>query len=359
MKLKATLLLIELSLLSFQNNAFIPELVTVSIGQKQTLRLDATTLYNTKNLALSVDVKKLYNRAEELIETEVGDFEDVAGVNYASNCARKDRQIRMTVIFLLGEILDADENKLESLALTTEMAHIASVLYDNANYQHQGKTKKNHIHNEHIQSFHTAGGDFMMAKAILKLHSIKNHYVEICMKNAMSCMKENKHLISDLEGSNIASYSHETYCKTAALFMQSCMAVYYCCSKNKMTGITSKLHAVSSFGYHFGMCLQITNDLHQFLNGHDIKRGKVTAPLLYTHRSQTRNSVQEMFYEDRYKFKNNIIAEAKVHKGIFKTRELAKSHLNDALDSLLTLEDSVYKDKLLKITNEIPDAKRM
>ena len=75
------------------------------------------------------------------------------------------KQIRMVIILLLGEILDAPREKVESLALITELIHVASILHDDILDEATMRRGPLVLHKKYSQKLAILGGDFMLAKA--------------------------------------------------------------------------------------------------------------------------------------------------------------------------------------------------
>ena len=249
---------------------------------------------------------------------------------------------------LSGKILVVEREKTESLALATEMIHVASILHDDVLDDAQTRRGRLALYRKYNEKLAILGGDYMLAKASVKLASLNNTLVQLCMSNALASMVEGELIPSHIDMS-ISDYSHKTYCKTAALFMQSCDSIQHLSQTNSSNTMQAK---TASFGYHFGMCFQILDDVDDFLNGDDITQGTVTAPVIYS--SEANPSISKMFLKKKWRRPiRRIIREVSKHNGVLKTELLARSHINDALDCLETFEDSIYKEALIDVTKAL------
>ena len=287
-------------------------------------------------------LKDLQVEATKYLDTDFADLKDIT-MEYFIN---PGKQIRMVIILLLGKILDAPREKVESLALITELIHVASILHDDILDEATMRRGQLVLHKKYSQKLAILGGDFMLAKASVELASLKNPGIQLYMSNALASMVEGELIQTNIE-SGLDKYNDKIYCKTAALFMNSCNSVSLLSEAKDIN-----LLNLREFGYHFGMAFQIMDDIDDFLNGDDIRQGSVTAPMIYSIEKDPR--LKKQFTKPKWRRPvKKIIKNVWNVGGIMDTERLGSNNVRFALHYLSELKDCEEKKALLNITQSL------
>ena len=152
-------------------------------------------------------------------------------------------------------------------------------------------------------------------------------------------------------------YLQKNYYKTGSLMANSCKSA-------ALLGNYPPEMVVASyrFGKHIGMAFQLVDDVLDFEGNvsqlgkpalSDLNSGLATAPVLFA--SEQFPELEAMM--DR-KFKSEGDVDRAVElvfksDGIERTKELARVHSEIAMEALLELDSSIYRDALINLTHKV------
>lgn len=249
------------------------------------------------------------------------------------------------------------------LAEISEMIHTASLFHDDVIDGSDTRRGMASVHMVFGNKMAILAGDYLLARASICLARLRN--VEVV--ETMSTIIE--HLVrgevmqirgsSSLDGpdDNMVYYLRKNFFKTASLMANSCKsaAILADCPPELVT-------ASYKYGKHVGMAFQLVDDVLDFEGSissmgkpalADLKAGLATAPVMFSARQFP--ELEEMM--DR-KFAN----EGDVRRaqqlvfdsdGLEQTKHLARLHAEIAMEALLELDDSVYRDSLINLAYKV------
>ena len=249
------------------------------------------------------------------------------------------------------------------LAEISEMIHTASLFHDDVIDGSDTRRGMASVHMVFGNKMAILAGDYLLARASICLARLRN--VEVV--ETMSTIIE--HLVrgevmqirgsssSDGPDENMVYYLRKNFFKTASLMANSCKSAAI------LADCPPELVAASyRYGKHVGMAFQLVDDVLDFEGSissmgkpalADLKAGLATAPVMFSARQFP--ELEEMI--DR-KFANEgdvRRAQQLVFKsdGLEQTKHLARLHAEIAMDALLELDDSPYRDSLINLANKV------
>lgn len=249
------------------------------------------------------------------------------------------------------------------LAEISEMIHTASLFHDDVIDGSDTRRGMASVHMVFGNKMAILAGDYLLARASICLARLRN--VEVV--ETMSTIIE--HLVrgevmqirgsssSDGADENMMYYLRKNFFKTASLMANSCRsaAVLADCPPQLVT-------ASYKYGKHVGMAFQLVDDVLDFEGSissmgkpalADLRAGLATAPVMFSARQFP--ELEEMM--DR-KFGNEGDVERAQQlvfesDGLEQTKHLARLHAEIAMESLLELDDSVYRDSLINLAYKV------
>lgn len=259
-----------------------------------------------------------------------------------------------------GDIVD-DSCRLK-IATAIELIHTATLLHDDV------------IDNGALRRWETSAkvvfgnstavllGDYFYARAFDILSSVQNHkIIEILSKTAYKVSLGEIIQSLSQQYPRCKSISETEYLKTIKLKTAAFFAG--CCECGAVFGNSNKniFHALSKFGLNFGIAYQIYDDLIDLIGDEqsigktlrlDSANNKFTLPILYL--------IQEISVKqkiDYKKFSSLLDIWQKYSQNhpivIEKTNNKIKHYINQSKQGILNIPDSVYKNILFELVENI------
>jgi len=216
-------------------------------------------------------------------------------------------------------------------------------------------------------------GDYLLARASIALARLRNvevveimsTIIEHLVRGEVMQLKPPPTTTTSYQFSSSSStqlpleyYLKKNFFKTASLMANSCR------SAAVLANLPQDIVQLSYlYGKHVGVAFQLVDDLLDFRVGdmtnlgkpsyNDLRSGLATAPVLFA--AQT---YPELFPLVQRKFKNNGDVDKAieiVHEsdGISRTQNLAQVHAELAVDAIMQLEQSDYRDALVNLALKI------
>ncbi|KAL4564139.1 hypothetical protein LXL04_028191 [Taraxacum kok-saghyz] len=243
------------------------------------------------------------NRLRAMVVAEVPKLASAA--EYFFKMGVEGKRFRPTVILLMATTLNVQISKpasegvvdmfstelrlrQQSIAETTEMIHVASLLHDDVLDDvdtRRGIGSLNYVMGNKLA---VLAGDFLLSRACITLASLKNTEVVSLIATAV------EHLVTGetMQMSTLAEqrtsmdyYLQKTYYKTASLISNSCKSIAL------LTGQTAEVAMLAyEYGKNLGLAFQLIDDVLDFTGTSsslgkgalsDIHHGIITAPILY------------------------------------------------------------------------------
>ena len=197
------------------------------------------------------------------------------------------KRIRVVVTLLTGKMLDADKDKLVTLASAIESLHTATLVHDDLI---DGALIRRGIPTLNAQWSSAATvltGDFIFAKAAKLAADTGSVGVMRIFAETLATIVNGEitQLFSSRWVANREDYYRRIYAKTASLFEASTTTAAIL--SNASEDIVA---AVKEYGYDIGMAFQIIDDILDFTSeqttmgkpvASDLRQGLITLPVLY------------------------------------------------------------------------------
>lgn len=249
------------------------------------------------------------------------------------------------------------------LAEISEMIHTASLFHDDVIDGSDTRRGMASVHMVFGNKMAILAGDYLLARASICLARLRNLEVVETMSTIIEHLVRGEVMqirgTSSADGvnENMVYYLRKNFFKTASLMANSCKsaAVLAECPPELVT-------ASYKYGKHVGMAFQLVDDVLDYEGSvasmgkpalADLKAGLATAPVMFSARRYP--ELEEMM--DR-KFSNEgdvERAQELVFKsdGLEQTKHLARLHAELAMEALLVLNGSVYRDALINLAYKV------
>lgn len=274
------------------------------------------------------------------------------------------KRVRPAVALLTGAMLDADEDKLISLAASIELLHTATLVHDDLI---DGALLRRGIPT--LNAKWTPGatvltGDFIFAcaaKLAAQTDSVELMY-QFAETLATIVNGEITQMFSRNVGYNLEEYLNRIYAKTGSLFVLATTAPAI------LSPIREEVYESSrEFGNGIGMAFQITDDVLDFTGNpsavgkpvaNDLRQGLVTLPAIY---------YQEINPDDERLLKiqeghligerdlNELVSDIQSSGAVERSIQLAEDFINQALDALELLPKTPEHDALENLSKYVVD----
>ncbi len=280
------------------------------------------------------------------------------------------KRLRPLLLLTFAKMLNFSESHLH-LACAVEMLHTATLLHDDV-------IDKSELRRGLPTANVTYGvpasillGDYLYTKAFKLLLNYGNDAISHTLVDVVQLMSEGE--MKQLFRSHGINFSEDNYyqvieAKTSCLFELACelAALTEYGRSDKFTS------ACKDFGFHFGNAFQITDDIIDYRSdkstmgktpGDDFAEGKITLPLIHLYRSC--NASDQKWLEDLLSLEGqgsdttrrdnfSRIVEMMQSYGCFDyCVEVAKREIESAKQALIVFDDSVFKDSLLTVVDQI------
>lgn len=261
--------------------------------------------------------------------------------------------------------------KQRRLAEIVEMIHTASLLHDDVIDNSASRRSRPSGNIAFGNKMAILAGDFLLGRASVAIARIRNAEVIELLSTTIANLVEGEFMqlkntaVDNTMEANKASfeyYIHKTYLKTASLMSKSCRAAAV------LSGAQDNIvEAAYLYGRNLGLCFQIVDDMLDYTvnenelgkpAGADLKLGLATAPVLYAWEeypelgSMIRRKFDEPGDVERAR---EYVTKA---KGLEKTRELAVTYANKAMNELDVLPDSDALRALKHLTMAVLNRKK-
>ncbi|HBG48866.1 MAG TPA: solanesyl diphosphate synthase [Cyanobacteria bacterium UBA9971] len=272
------------------------------------------------------------------------------------------KRLRPALVFLFAKALN--NGFLSSnhfyLGEAVEMVHTASLIHDDV--IDEAETRRGFLTVGKKWNYRTAVivGDFILARSLTKLVSVGGVATELFanMLNEL-CIGEIQQGDQKFKIISFEDYIKKSERKTAKLFVAGaeCAATITPDANNLI------IKAVRDYSLNFGIAFQIMDDILNFTGnrkkvgkpaGNDLKNGILTAPVLFALEEFEKNkdSTLKKLINNKLKGKKdfnqamNLILKS---NGIQKSRDLTQYYIEEAINALEVMEDSIYKKSLINL----------
>ena len=252
------------------------------------------------------------------------------------------------------------------LAEITEMIHTASLFHDDVIDDADTRRGQPAAHRAFGNKMAILAGDYLLARASICLARLRNVDVVECMSTVIEHLvrgevlqiKDSRTGVADMEG-----YLRKNFYKTASLMANSCKSAALL-GENVSPEVVD---AAYTYGKHIGVAFQLIDDALDFEGSTaslgkpalaDLNAGLSTAPVLFAAEShgQLIPAMARKFKErGDIELALRCIDEA---DGVNRTKKLAAIHAEKAMEAVMTLESSPYRDALVHLSCRVVDRSR-
>jgi len=311
--------------------------------------------------------KELKSFSEQL-KTELASDDQLISEIHEHLLKMTGKFLRPALTILCSKIENKDSPGAVKLAAAIELIHTATLVHDDIIDDSELRRNLPSIYSKWGAEISIVSGDYLYAKAFLILAGLGDTWISqafaacahvICEGEMKQIEKRKSFLMSEEQ------YLKIIHQKTAALFQAACMGGAYLSGTPK-----ESIENLGNYGFNLGMAFQIVDDCLDLIGeteslgkatGLDIYKNDVTLPLLYlfhglgeSERATLMAEVQNDGHDIFEKIKTLAIQKKAVEKAMTK----AKDYIEQAIESLTPVKDSVYKESLYLLANYCVDRVR-
>lgn len=232
-------------------------------------------------------IQEQIKRVEELMRAQAVESHPDTRAALEHLLASGGKRVRPTVVLLVGNMLDAPEEKLVTLGAAVEMLHTATLVHDDLIDGSLLRRGMPTLNARWSPAATVLTGDFIFARAAklaadtdnLPIMKLFAETLATIVNGELTQMFTSRGLI------NRENYYQRIFAKTASLFEMSARAAAMVASTDE-----GAVEAMRMFGYETGMAFQIVDDILDFNGeqtavgkplGSDLLQGLVTLPAIY------------------------------------------------------------------------------
>ena len=233
------------------------------------------------------------------------------------------KRLRPILIFLFSKILNISSPVVQKIALISELIHSASLIHDDIIDEAEIRRNYPTLYAKYGVKIAVLEGDFLLSLALDLLSRTTKEISQIYSKRIkmtiLGELEQDKNLYKE---TTIENYIEKTFNKTGNLFLAGIEALFSVSQRNE---------ALFNFMKNYSIYFQLKNDIKDITA--DRKNGNYTLVMLY-------------FLKD---YKIEDINSVNLNKYIEKANKKIDTYKESALFSLNTIQNSKYKDALLKL----------
>lgn len=276
------------------------------------------------------------------------------------------KRLRPALVVLAGNLAGANQAHIHEMAAVIEFIHTATLLHDDVVDESDLRRGRDTANAAFGNAASVLVGDFLYSRAFQMMVEVGSVKVMGVMADATNIISEGE--VLQLMNVHDADIDEENYLKvvrykTAKLFEAACRV-------GAILGHASASDeaALAAYGMHIGTAFQLIDDVLDYSGdvletgknvGDDLAEGKPTLPLIFAMRegNDAQQAVIRRAIEkcDVIEIKNAGVTMAAVMAAIQATgaveyaRNAANAEAKLAVDAILHLPDSVYREALLQL----------
>lgn len=275
---------------------------------------------------IGADIDIFEKNLEEIINTQDNFLKDDLHTFIFTN----PKRLRPILVFLFSKILKINDVNVLKIALVVELFHSASLIHDDILDEENLRRNNPTFFKKYGSKLAVLEGDLLLTLALEVLSKTSLDILKVFSKKIKETLNgeltQNSTLNTIIDEK---TYLDKTFNKTGNLFLAGLEALFCIKDFDKKTK-----EALLNFTKNFSIAFQIKNDTNDIDS--DIKNGNYTLVMLYFLKE---NSIEDL---------NNS---SNLDKYIKQTYGRIEHYKNLALKSLDTIEESIFKQSLIKLTN--------
>jgi len=272
------------------------------------------------------------------------------------------KRIRPTLGLLVGNMLNAPEDKTITLGASVELLHTATLVHDDLIDGALLRRGMPTLNARWSPAATVLTGDFLFARAAklaaetdyLPLMRLFSETLAVIVNGELTQMFSSRGVIDRV------NYYDRIYAKTASLFEMSALAAAMLATEEESIRASMK-----TFGYELGMAFQIMDDILDFTGeqstvgkpiGSDLLNGLVTLPAIYYAELNPDDADILSLPQGGWKDTNRVqrlVDAIRQSEAIRLAHEEAEECIRRALDSINEIHASSEKDALVELANFI------
>lgn len=268
------------------------------------------------------------------------------------------KRLRPMLASLCYRIGGVTELEIQPLMCMLELMHTASLIHDDVVDNAELRRGKPTINSTSGNSSAVQSGDFLLAKAMARLHIYRGTKINetLAEVSAQMCVGElqQQQLKFNASGQTLDVYFTQIKRKTASLMAASC---YTGAIAGGMADSDAKL--LSRYGEKLGMAFQFLDDIMDYSDeavsgkdaGQDLKSGVFTFPIIRLFETGIPDSVRTLIMKrDKTRFEISQLVDYVRHTdALVYTETAVRQKINEAVESLQSIPDSREKNALIRL----------
>jgi len=319
------------------------------------------------SLILETDLRTMFSEIHMELESELSQDSELKNMaTYYFD--GKGKALRPVIALCIGHAFNAHTNqeknsdlvkKQRLVAIISEMIHTASLIHDDVLDHAETRRGRASVNTVWTPAKSTFAGDYVLGVCSKLIAKTNNQEVITLLSNVLTDLVQGELMQMQNkkeEDERFQDYIDKSFNKTASLMAYSCQA-------NAVLSGATKQECNSAFKYgkHIGISFQLVDDLLDFVSSADqlgkpaaadLQLGLATAPVLFACKQfpELNQLISRRFSEPgdvEYAF------ECAIKSGLEETRELAKNHSQEAMESLEGIKDSLFKRTLVHLCQTV------
>lgn len=257
------------------------------------------------------------------------------------------------------------------LAEISEMIHTASLFHDDVIDGADTRRGSPSVHKVFGNKMAILAGDYLLARASIFLARLRDVEVVETMSTIIEHLVRGE--VMQMRGSvpsgdtdndydigkqRLVQYLRKNFYKTASLMANSCKSAAILGGYND--GV---IGAAYRYGKHIGVAFQLVDDILDFDGSAsvmgkpalaDLHAGLATAPVLFA--AEMFPMEMQPLIDRKFREEGDVQMAVELVKrsdGISRTKNLAQVHVELAIDAILELDQSVYRDSLIHLGHKV------
>ncbi len=313
-------------------------------------------------------IQKGLDSVEQMMLRQLEDYHPDLKTATSHILASGGKRIRPTIILLIGSMLNAEYERLLTLATAIEMLHTATLVHDDLIDGSLLRRGIPTLNSKWSPAATVLTGDFLFASA--SDMASRTNSVEVMRLIAVTLMTivngEVDQLFSNKCITTVDEYYRRIYSKTASLFETSTHTAAVISNVDRR-----QVEILRKFGYELGMAFQIVDDLLDYVGdestvgkpvGGDLRQGLVTLPMLYFMQTNPENPVVSncksgRCIEDEADILH-LVKEIAQSDAIIRSQQTAAEFASRAENYILEFPDTPERAALIEMTRYIIERRK-
>ncbi len=276
----------------------------------------------------------------------------------------KGKRLRPSMLLLTGKCLDNYRPQHMDLAIVVEMIHTATLVHDDIIDEATVRRYVPSMNSEWGREMSILFGDYLFSRSFTILAELDSQLATMLMSQTVNVLCEGEmiqlHKRYNMNTSE-ADYMKIIEKKTASLCAASSKLGAHFAGANK-----AATEAFTSFGLKLGCAFQIIDDCLDLIGAEDevgktlntdMKKGKLTLPLIKLVNSLPQNRKDDAYelinHERPEEAKAAVMELLTEHDAIEYSYNVAQNLVEEALNDISFVPDSVYKSSIVSLANYV------